>query len=252
MEENNNNYVLGIIGALVGALVASSLWVIFYVYFNMLWSLLALPIAFGALKGYELLKGKMDKKLPIIISVVSIVTITFVTLVVIPLLLLQHEGFTVSFTALKYLYEFDEFKSGIIHDYIFSLLFTILGISGVVRNIKDAVAEGREVNFKNISNNVMTIDANKKIKEQFVKNNAMSKDSAVDKDLILNDLEMDYKNRYFNALVSQQIIKKYKGKYYFSEKYEASFGRRFLLLYGKVMLFIICLVVLIMFIIAMF
>ena len=145
--EKEKNYVLGIIGAIIGGLIASLPWIICYVYLEMLWSLLALPIAWAALKGYRLLNGKEDKKLPIIIGVISIIDITIVTLVIIPLLLLAQEGLSVDFEMLKLLYEFDEFKSAIIKDYIFSLLFTVLGISGVISNLK------KEVNNKNVIEN---------------------------------------------------------------------------------------------------
>lgn len=139
--EKEKNYVLGIIGALIGGLIASLPWIICYVYLEMLWSLLALPIAWGALKGYRLLKGKENKKLPIIISLISVAVITIVTLVIIPLLLISQEGLPANLEMLQLLYEYEPFKSAIIQDYIFSLLFTVLGISGVIKQLKDEVSK---------------------------------------------------------------------------------------------------------------
>jgi len=137
--EKEKNYVLGIIGALIGGLIASLPWIIFYVYLDMLWSLLAFPIAYGALKGYRLLNGKEDKKLPIIIAIISVVVITIVTLVIIPLLLLAQEGLNASFSNLEFLYQFSDFKAAILKDYILSLLFTVLGISGIIKQLKQTV-----------------------------------------------------------------------------------------------------------------
>lgn len=230
--EKENNYILGIIGAFVGGLIASLPWIICYVYLDMLWSLLALFIAMGALKGYQILGGKEDKKLPLIIAIISIVVITIVTLIVIPLLLLAKEGLA-SIPNLKLLYQISDFKTAIMKDYIFSLLFTILGISGVITNIKNQIDQN--VSKVKLSN----IEANKEIEELkgvFIKNNALSKENAIDKQIIID--EVDNIN-LFNTLTMQQIIRKYKGKYYFSEKAENSLLYRFLLLYGKIMIIII-------------
>ncbi len=139
-----NNYITGILGAIAGGLIASLPWIIFYVYLDMLWSLLAIPIALGAFYGYKLFKGKVDKKLPIIISVISVLVITLVTLVIIPLLLLLKENLTANIEALKLLYSISEFKTNIIKDYIFSLLFTVLGIYGTIKNIKSSVENSNE------------------------------------------------------------------------------------------------------------
>ena len=125
--------MLGIIGALIGGLIASIPWIVFYVYFKMLWSILAFPIAFFSYLGYKLFKGKQSNKLSLIITLISIFTITIVTLIIIPLLLLIKDG--VSLSNFQLLYKSTEFKKALFEDYIFSLLFTLLGISGLVVKI---------------------------------------------------------------------------------------------------------------------
>ena len=72
-----------------------------YVYGNMILSLLAIIIALGVLKGYQLFKGKVDDKLPVIIIVISIICVTVSTLIIIPLLLIAKEGEVVSIDNLK-------------------------------------------------------------------------------------------------------------------------------------------------------
>ena len=47
-------YFKGILGALLGGIVASIPWILVYVYANMIYSILAVIIAMGALKGYQL------------------------------------------------------------------------------------------------------------------------------------------------------------------------------------------------------
>ena len=66
----NESYISGIIGGLIGGLIASIPWILMYVYGNMILSLLAIVIAIGVLKGYQLFKGKVDNKLPIIIIII--------------------------------------------------------------------------------------------------------------------------------------------------------------------------------------
>ena len=156
------NYLTGIIGAFIGGMIASIPWILVYVYGNMILSLLAIIIAFGALKGYQLLKGYEDNKLPIIIVIISLVCVTISTLVIIPLLLLAKEGYAVSFESLKILYTSSEFFGAIIKDYIISIIFTLLGISGTIANIKKSVNinSNVEVNNNNIDNNSNVQDNN--------------------------------------------------------------------------------------------
>ena len=141
MEKQNNNYILGIIGALLGALIASIPWVLVYVYGNMILSLLAIIIALGAVKGYKLLKGKLDKKTPIIIIVISLLAVTLSTLVIIPALLLIKDGFELSISNMNLLYDSSEFMSALLKDYVISLIFTALGISGVIAKVKGEVED---------------------------------------------------------------------------------------------------------------
>ena len=170
MEVKNKNYVTGIIGALIGWIIASIPWIICYVYFDLIWSLLAIPIALGALKGYQLLKGKEDKKLPIIISIVSIVVITLVTLVIIPLLLLVQEGLSANFTTLKLLYQYSDFKGAILLDYFLALVFTGLGISGTIANIKKQVNNTTNNNQTNPNSQQFVNNQMNNNQSQFVNN----------------------------------------------------------------------------------
>lgn len=239
--EENKNYVTGIMGALIGGLVASIPWILMYVYGEMILSLLAIIIAMGALKGYQLLKGKIDEKLPMIIIVVSVICVTISTLLIIPCLLMAKEGIEVSFGNLELLYEYDEFASAIIKDYVISLLFTFLGISGVVKSIKKQIYEGETNEIKVNLNNPNNKEQVETIKNVFMKLNALDKSTATSKDTIFNELESSDLKLLFNTLKTQQIIRKYKGNYYYSLKNEKSVLRRFLLIFSKIMLIILAL-----------
>ena len=144
----NKNYITGILGGIIGGFIATIPWILMYVYGEMILSLLAILIAMGVLKGYQLFKGKVDKKLPIIIIVISIICVTISTLLIIPLLLLVKEGQSSSIENLQMLYEYEPFMTAIIKDYAISVLFTALGISGVVSNVKKQINDGETENIK--------------------------------------------------------------------------------------------------------
>ena len=149
--ETNNGYLFGIIGSILGGLVASLPWIIMYVYVEMMWSFMAFLIGYGAFLGYKLFKGKMDIKVPYMIGIVSIIVIIFTTLYVIPALLIIKEGLTPSFEILSLLYSNTEFKSAIIKDLIFAVLFTVLGVSGIFKTLKNQAKNGEELTLKKTS-----------------------------------------------------------------------------------------------------
>lgn len=218
MEEKQKGYLLGIVGALIGGLIGTIPWIILYVYANMIYSLLAFIVAIAALKGYELFKGKVDKKLPYIIGAISIICITIATLVIIPNLLLVKEIGTTSLANFKLLYADSEFAGAIIGDYIMSLLFTILGISGVFASIKKQVNNGSQKIDLNYNENAVSNEERAQIKEIFVKYNALDKHNAISKDTLLRENE-DLEEK-INYLVSIGIVKIYKKEYYYNEKNE--------------------------------
>lgn len=243
------NYITGILGGILGGLIASIPWILMYVYGNMILSLLAIIIAIGVLKGYQLCKGKVDHKLPVFIVVISILSITIATLFIIPLCLIAKEGVQVDLNTLKRLYDNQEFVSALTRDYVVSLLFTFMGISGVVASVKKQIQEGKEridATIQSEQTNLVESPLQEnlfKIKEVFLKYNAIDKKSAIEKEIIVKDFTKE-DEKAFKQLRMQQIILKHKGKYYFSLQNEKSLGRRFLLLYGKIMLWIVIVVVL--------
>ena len=101
--EENKSYFKGILGALIGGLIATIPWILCYVYVNMMFSILAIFIGIASLKGYQLMKGKVDKKLPYIIGGISFISITIATLIIIPSLLLLKENVTPTINNLKIL-----------------------------------------------------------------------------------------------------------------------------------------------------
>ena len=222
------SYLTGILGAIVGGAIATIPWVLVYIYGEMMFSILAVLIAAGELYGYKIAKGKINKKLPIILMVIALIIVTVTTLVIIPTLLIAKEGIAVNLTNISRLYENGEFATAMMKDFIISVIFTILGASIVTANIKKQLEnnEGQDVklnlNNKEEKNEIKkaTIELMKPI---FTKYEATAPEKAMLKDEVIAEIDDKRKAKYsFNYLKQLGIIKKYKGKYYYSEDDENS------------------------------
>lgn len=227
------SYGMGILGGLIGGILASIPWILVYLYGNMMFSLLAVLIAMGALTGYRFMKGKQDEKLALFITIISLISVTIATLIIIPLGLLAKNDYKVSFENLAWLYQNGEFVGALMRDYFISVVFTFLGISGVTSELK----KGKKPKF-NLGNNRLDNEISI-YKAVFEKHNALRRENAIEKEIILNEIEDINVQHVFKTLCMQKIIRKYKKKYYFDEACEQSVTRRFFLIYGSIIKWIL-------------
>lgn len=149
------------------------------------------------------------------------------------------------------LYEYEPFVEALTKDLIISIIFTILGISGVISTIKRQIVNKEDVRIELKNNSIQENNFNNQIdiaRETFTKLDAINKEKAVTKEEILAELNVDNAKQLFNSLKMAQIIKKYNGKYYFNESYANSTLKRFLVLFGKIMLWMIIIVIFMIFI----
>lgn len=229
-EQKNNKFLLGIIGATIGAFIGTIPWILMYIYGNLIVAILSVLIAIGSYQGYKLTKAAIDKKLPIIVAVTSVVAVTVATFIIIPLALLAKEDLGATFENLEIIYNESEFTSAIIGDYVISLIFTAVGISGIVSNLHKQIKDGvtREELKINVSNTQQLVQPEElqAAKDVFVKYDALSKNNTVTKEEVVQDLSTQIPesraNEVFNLLKTQQIIRKSGGRYYFSEKAQNS------------------------------
>lgn len=225
-KEKTGSYLTGIIGAIIGGIIATIPWILVYVYGNMMLSILAAIIAGGEFLGYKICKGKIDKKLPIIIMVIAVIIVMVTTLAIIPALLIQKQGLPVSITNVQKLYGSSEFSTAITKDCIISVVFTILGASIITSNIKKQLEnnDGKEVKiqFSNNENiNKMIKESIEELKPIFEKYEATTPDKAMMKEEVLAEISEDRGAKIrFKYLKQMGIIKKYKGKYYYSKEAE--------------------------------
>ena len=221
-KEISGSYVTGIIGAIIGGAIGAVPWIIAYIYGNMMIALLAILIAGGAYYGYKICKGKITKKVTIIITIISIIIVALVTLLIIPVILIHTEGMNTNMATIQYLYQDEEFTSGIIRDTLIAIVFTAVGVAVVNSSIKKDLEEG-------VTNKEQTPEefakekqeAISKIKPIFEKYNAVSKEHTIDKIELEAELELNkIDKKLLTTLQSVEIVKKEKGKFYYNAENE--------------------------------
>ena len=65
-EKTKKRYVIGTLGALLGAFIGSIPWILAYILGDVIYAILSIVIVIGAFYGYKITKSKIDKKLPVI------------------------------------------------------------------------------------------------------------------------------------------------------------------------------------------
>ena len=225
MKENkkaSGSYITGIIGAIIGGAIGAVPWIIAYIYGNMMIALLAILIAGGGYYGYKICKGKITKKVTIIITIISIIIVALVTLLIIPVILIHTEGMNTNLATIQYLYQDEEFTSAIIRDTLIAIVFTAVGVAVVNSSIKKDLEEG-------VTNKEQTPEefakekqeAISKIKPIFEKYNAVSKEHTIDKIELEAELELNkIDKKLLETLQSVEIVKKEKGKFYYNAENE--------------------------------
>lgn len=135
-EAPKGSYITGIIGAIIGAVIATVPWIVVYMEMNYILSLLAILIGFGALKGYELAKGKMTKALKLIIMIIAVIVIILANCYVIPNIYAHKNNVDV-----QKFYDSNEYMSALTSDLIISLIFVVVGVTAVFPTIDRKLEE---------------------------------------------------------------------------------------------------------------
>lgn len=199
-----NKKVLSIIGAVIGGVLFSIPWVLVYVLGNYIMSILAFLIAMGAYIFYKKFGGEVTKKTSITIGVISLVIVTFLVFIVIPLALMVSEGHGFNFAYLGVLYSDGEFVSAIISDYVVSVIFTLLGISGVVASInKDAYGVISDGEYLDEDDEEEVIKELKKVYEYY---KAYDKKSAIPDSILFSNIKVKNPNKLKQDYIKRGVI----------------------------------------------
>ena len=221
-EKKEGNYFTGIIGAIMGGIIATVPWILAYVFGNVILSLLAVLIAAGELFGYKTFKGKMNKKVPAIIMIIAILIVTIVTLLVIPAIQIAKEDLSVNINSIRNIYSYKEFSTAIFRDYAISVIFTIIGAGVITKKIK------KDLLLQTTENKKTQEEADKKIKQDaidlikpiFEKYGAIEPSNTLTKEEVFAEIENENKKSYFSVLKGLDVVKKTKGRYYYIEENE--------------------------------
>ena len=121
----------GIVGGLIGGLIATIPWILLYVYTGVICSYLAFIIGIGVLKGYQY-KGLSDRNLSNYITIISLVCVSVATLIIIPFIIFVENGLGYGVSLIE-LYSNSLFVSYIMRNYIIAILFTFIGLKGITQ-----------------------------------------------------------------------------------------------------------------------
>lgn len=225
--ERKENYFLGIIGAILGGLIIAIPLVFGYIYSGWIFILaIAVLIATFEFYGYKWFRGKINDKLPIILLIVTAVIVLIITVILIPLALLIKSNLPISIETMKNLYDSNKVLLSIMQDGLFSLVFSLLGVYSVASIIKKKlllnVANIDLFSSDNKEKQEFKLKAIDELKPSFEKYNAMEKEKTITKEELLADFKNNDSKKYFDYLKQMKIIKKYKGKYYYSVEDESN------------------------------
>ena len=219
--KKKESYFLGIIGAIVGGIIATIPLAFGYANSEFIFLLaITIVVPFLEFYGYKWLKGKIDNKLPIILMILTIFVVSIMIFAFLPATLLIKFRLPINFEEINAIYANRNIVINLLEDYLLSLVFGVLGAYVVGSITKRKLL----LNISNInlfsSDNKEKQDFKEKaitiLKPVFEKYGSIQKDKTITKEELLADIKETNFNDYFNYLRQLGIVKKYKGKYYYS------------------------------------
>jgi len=225
MKQNKNN-LFGILGSILGAFVGALPWLLAYALGNVIIGLLSIFIAIGSYMGYKITKNEINKNFSKLVFFSTILTVTISFLVIMPIIRQAVNGFNISFEWIPNTLKNWNLLSAFLFDYIVSIGIALIGAIAVITTVTKKQQETNETGDINpsqlFSYQSVSPEEIQKIKDAFGNKNAMSKENAVQREEIISELSKTMIEaraiQVFNLIKDQQIIRKYKGKFYFSER----------------------------------
>lgn len=210
--EEKVNYGKGILGGLAFGIIASIPWILVYLFANLFVAYFGALIGLGVIYGYKLFANKIDKKMPIFVSIIILLIVVINAMIIIPGLLLIQNDIPFSFSNLILLYQIEGILPAFLKDLIISIVFAALGALPYINSIRLQVQNNNSNNdIKLIYNsNALVVEYMKTIKEYFVNNSATDSEHAIAITDDLNFNEFALKN-----LKTAKGIVEVNGLYYY-------------------------------------
>lgn len=125
-------YLLACLGGFIGGLIASLPWLTLYTMGGLIVAVLAFLIAPGVNYGYRKLKGRVNRKLPTTIIVISVIVLAVIDLLILP----AYFSKTLNLNIIFNLVFTKAYWQIMLRELIISTVFAVAGIFKVVKDIK--------------------------------------------------------------------------------------------------------------------
>ena len=125
-------YLLACLGGFVGGLIASLPWLTLYTMGGLIVAVLAFLIAPGVNYGYRKLKGRVNRKLPTTIIVISVIVLAVIDLLILP----AYFSKTLNLNIIFNLVFTKAYWQIMLRELIISTVFAVADIFKVVNDIK--------------------------------------------------------------------------------------------------------------------
>lgn len=198
---------------ILGGLIFSIPWLLVYVFFNFSVGYLNCLIVFGIILGYKVVNKEIynDKKTKKYLIISACLITLLNVLILMPIIVMIKQGVGVNLGSFKILYTNDEFISVISDDLTLALLMTL------------PPAIFFPLDFKNEKTGKADIQMFiEEVEEIFNKYGAISKDTAVSKKIIKNDISnikiSKFKKIFYLDTIKNIYVKNKKDKWYFDPK----------------------------------
>ena len=186
-KKKEKKYFLGIIGGLILGLLFCALIVSLYIFTDFI-ALLGMIVFLGVFEylGYKLLRGKIDKKLPGIIAILSSINVIIMAFLFIPTALLVKSNIQIGFKEIGGLYSQFSISLNILQDFLLSLVFALFGSYAlgtvVKRKIMLRVNKIKLFSSDNKEKQELKEEAINVVKDIFKRLNAVEKEKSVKKE----------------------------------------------------------------------